>query len=362
MRYYKTVENRNKILNSSLNVQEPPAPQSFYERNKLRIAGALNGFGDVALLLDGYTKEKDDSGKEIDKSWLKATGWLYTLGAAVITFFGKVDKEQEIKELSKRTAEFLQNNADNKSADLQSTQIAQAEVGALTKAKRSLQRHAGQVMLAFYTAGAATLFVSGIKSYKNPPAGGTKKPIGDVLVGGMSLLIKTTSMLLPEKVKSIDNTQAEDKQGGVIGWIKEKPMRLFGYGSMLTEAFWGYRAYEKKQQGKNWKLSAATGAAYAASDVVIATANKDSANAAGKMNQTEQENLEEMVAETIAHQSVEQQEALAAKTASFLETQGAVNGNADELRQSIMQRVEKRSDKQWATRAEEMPVAEHQLS
>ncbi|MDG1286953.1 MAG: hypothetical protein P8P30_05235 [Rickettsiales bacterium] len=344
---------------SSADEPAAKAAPSLYEKNKLRIAGVLNGFGDIALLKDGYTDEFDDKTKrKVDKTHLKVSGWLYTLGAAVITFFGSVNKDQQVKDLSYRTAEFMKQKTGSLTNDLQSSKILNRESGVMAKMARGLRRHSAQAMLWCYTLGAGAMLAGGIKAYRKP---GGDKPISEILVGGMSLLVKAASMLLPEKSTTTDPEQSRIKETGIIGWIKEKPMRLFGYGSMLTEAFWGYRAYEKKKAGKDWKLAAATGGAYAASDVVIATTNKDATNAMGRLDQQEQGDLENMIAETIAHQSAEKQEALSQEAATFLEKEAAVSGNVDELRQSIMQRVEKLQDKAWVDRKVEEPAMELQV-
>lgn len=332
------------------NQEKTTKAPSLYEKNKLRIAGALNGFGDITLLLDGYKKEYDDNGQLIDKRFTKLAGWLYTIGAGVITLFGSVDKNAEVLDISKRTAEFLKSKGSTLSENLESTRILQQGQSNTGNFLNKLRRHSAQIMLWFYTLGAGALFAGGIRDYRNASKAGEKKPIGDLLVGGMSLLVKSASFLMPEKAATSETEIENGKRKGLIGWIKEKPMRLFGYGSMLTEAFWGFRAYEKFKAGKKWKLSAATGSAYALSDVVIATTNKDAANAI-RLDETEQSQLENMVAETIAHQASEKQDQLITESAAFLEKQAGVNGNAQELRQSIMQRVESMRGSDWAERS-----------
>lgn len=349
-------------------IAEPTAAPSLYEKNKLRISGALNLLGDVGLLAEGLTQ------KNIFKI---AAGGLYTVGAASLAFLGKANPKKQLEELRENTALFLNREVANKDSSLESVKIVnQRDKGGLASFGRFLKKNAADVTLFFYTLGAGAMLANGVKSYK------TLKDENDTSQRGLakleeakatigygisSLSIKATSLAMRESKK----TDVE-KPKGLIGWLKEKPLRLFGYGSLITETMLGWKTYGQWKQSKAkgqtaedkkaFRWSALTTASYAASDIVIATANKDATNAVRKMNEVEQEKLEEMVAETIAHQSEQEREALASKTAQFLETQAAVNGNAEQLCQSILKRVEKMSGRAWTTRAEEEdPVAEHQL-
>ncbi len=323
---------------------------SLYEKNKLRIAGALNALGDVMLLLDG---------RKSNNIPFKMAGWLYTAGAVVITLFGSTNKEQQVKDLTERTAEFVQSQALNQSAELESGKILhQRDNGVLASSSRFLRRHSAQVMLWLYTLGAGAMLTAGITNFNSTPASNTKlkkAAFSEVLVGATSLLVKSVSLIMPEKAESrLDSQKPEEK--GIIGWFKEKPMRVFGYGSLATEAFWGYRAYAKFDAGEKWQKSAVTAGSYMLSDLVIAGTNKDAANAVGKMNEAEQAKLENMIAETIAVQAEAEREKLSAQAAEFLKKESIVNGSIEQLRESILQRA----TKLWSERHQETPALEMQ--
>lgn len=338
-------------------VTTPVAPPSLYEKNKLRIAGALNAIGDIGLLADGFKS------KSIP---FKAAGWLYTAGALIATFFGASSKEQQKQDLTERAAEFVQSFNPEKTPDLESARILQQkDTGIMASIGRSLRRHSGQIMLALYTLGAGAMLWHGVNGYKSASAeyklakdeGGNRfekataaltEAKGTIGYGISSLSIKALSLFVKEDTaqeKASPNTTK-----GVIGWFKEKPMRIFGYGSLITETMMGIRTYGKYKQSiaeagtdkkTNWGFSALTTGAYALSDLVIAGTNKDAANAVGKMTDAEQAKLENMVAETIAVQPEEQRERLSAEAAEFLKKESIVNGSADQLRESILQRATK---------------------
>lgn len=324
------------------------APEaSLYEKNKLRIAGALNALGDVTFFAEGL-KDRNP--------FIIAAGACYTAGTVVLALFGFSDKNRQVKELSERAAEFVNTHSTHKESSLESTEILRNRAtGVFADADRFLRRYTAQVLLWFYTAGAAIMTISGIKGYFFPAAGKPRKNLGDLLVGSMSLLVKTASMLTPEKTgEEAEKEKATGK--GLIAWFKEKPMRIFGYGSMLTEGFWGYRTYERYKGKQAWKLGAAATGSYVLADLVAANTNKDAANAVGKMSQDEQSKLENMMAETISYETEEKRELLSSQAANFLTKESIVNGSGEQLRDSLLTRA----NKLWAERNKEVAPAEAQ--
>lgn len=334
-------------------VQPPVAASSLYEQNKLRIAGALNALGDVSLLYGAY-KEKNP---------LRIlAGILYTAGAAAITFFGSTSKEEQVKDLTERAAEFIQARSGEKSPELESTQIMNARnTGFFAELGKSLRRHAGQVMLWFYTLGAGAMLANGIVKLnkhreETPKDKHSFNDFSGVFLGGFSLLIKGVSLMMPERTQETSEEAKSKGEKGIVAWVKEKPMRLFGYGSLLTEGFWAWDTYADYKKGNEWRWNATTTASYMLSDVVIANTNKDAANAVGKLNDAEQAKLENMMAETIAVQPEEQREKLSGESAIFLKKEAIVNGSVEQLRESIL----KRATKLWSERNNTPAQAEPQ--
>lgn len=335
-----------------------PAP-SLYEKNKLRIAGALNALGDIGLLVDGFASKSP---------FFKAAGWLYTAGAIIATFFGNPDRLHQVKTLNERAAEFTQEHDKPDTRNKAAQDILKNKDTTLGgRITSTLRRYSGQMMLAFYTAGAVAMLIHGIikhgaasTEYKAAQLSGDGDAIakakGTVLeakstigYGISSLSIKALSLIVKEN--KTPHTNSEKK--GIVGWFREKPMRIFGYGSLITETMMGLRTYGKFKQyqaakaagesvkPENWGWSALTTGSYIISDLVIANTNKDAANAVGKLTDAEQHKIEEMMAETLSYHTAEKREKLANEAATFLEQESLVNGTRENLRGALLKRAEK---------------------
>lgn len=333
---------------------ESPNPQSAYDKNKLRIAGGLNFIGDVGLLIDGI-KNKDPL--------TQVAGWLYTVGAGIATLFGTAGKERQLRDLHERTAEFLHNHASNKDRNLLSSQTLQnRKTGVMANLDRGLRRHAGQTMLGFYLAGAVAMLFNGIRKLKRDTAAGRDLNDARATIGYgiVSILVKAVSFFTKEdsaKNKTVEKTAKP--ASGFIGWLKEKPMRIFGYGSLVTESMLAWRTYgkyKKREAGEDFRWAALTTGSYMASDVIIAGANKDAANAV-KLDAADRQKLESMAAETIAAQAESERAPLIEKTAEFLASQPQVGGNTEQVRQSLTEKIKQMSGKLWADRAADRPPA-----
>ena len=332
---------KNQLNETHKTVQPKP---SLYQANKLRISAGLNLVGDMGLLVDGVKKGETLRG---------IAGGLYSLGAITAAVFGKLTPKQRFEDLKTRTAEFLQSKLPNGIADTEAAHTIAAEKlkSPMKKAGDYLRHNSGQVMLWFYSLGAGVLFANGLRKYTQAKEG--ERPIGELLVGGFSLLVKITSALLPEKKSSKNNPEIETEQGF---WqsIKSQPMKVFGYGSLMTEAFWAYDVYEKKQRGDDWQWTAFTTGNYAASDLVIATAKKDVANNLGDLRVSELDELEEMIAESISQQTPQKTASLVDQSATFLEEQSGIVRSKEELAASIERRISKRKPREnWTAQANE---------
>lgn len=347
----------------SLKGQDGTAPNeadnSTYEKNRVRISGALNALGDAGLLADGIRS------KSIP---VIIAGSFYTAGAAVAMLFGTANKKHQVQDLTERAAEFIQTHSSEHATDTESAEILKhRDTGIIASTTRALRRYSGQIMLGLYTLGAGSMLTHGIEGYKADKAAGKNlmEAKGTIAYGVASLTVKALSFLTTERAH--DKNAPTDAQG-IIGWFQEKPMRIFGYGSFLTDSIMGLRTYGKYRKGKDqaaidhipqkgWKaftdgygLSAVTTGSYLLSDLVISSSNKDAANAVGKLNGAEQAKIETMMAETIARQPESQQERLAGEAAAFLEQEGMAKGSGEQLRSSLLSKAKSLSQKpsSWA--------------
>ncbi|MFO1243342.1 MAG: hypothetical protein U1E36_09160 [Rickettsiales bacterium] len=330
------------------------------EKNSLRIAGTLNAIGDIGLLADGFKSTSVP---------FKLAGWFYTAGAAAAVLFGTTSKDRQVRDLTERAAEFVQARNENKDADVESAEILKhRNNGLFANAARAMRRYSGQIMLGFYTLGAGAMLTHGIEGYKADKAAGKNllEARGTIAYGIASLTVKALSFLVTER--SEEAKISPDTPKGILGWLQDKPMRIFGYGSLVTDSLMGLRTYGKYKKSRHeaagahmpqatgWQAfksgygwSALTTGSYLLSDVIITSANKDAANAVGKLHNGEQEKIENMMAETIARQPVEKQEKLSAEAAEFLEKECMVCGPTENLRSSLLSKVKELAQKPATT-------------
>lgn len=312
--------------------------QDWLNRSKMKIAGWLNALGDLTLFAAGIDAK--------DK-FMTLAGGLYTGGALTLGLYGSVKTDRQLKDATQDLAAFMQQKAGALPADSGlSATLGQAPRGALHKVESYLYRHPADIMLGAYTAGAASMLGSGIVN-KN------KSRIG---YGIWSMLVKTVSFLMPEKkkVEGEPETATPRKAGGLIEWLKERPLRLFGYGSLITELLQTSAAWkdlknpEKRRSGI---LGLITAGAYILSDIFMATSSKDPTNADGKFSDDQQRQLAGMAAEAIISAPREQQVQLAGEVGSFLAKRPEMRGSKDTIAKAILEQAAHLGKNRWAARA-----------
>lgn len=305
---------------------EPSGAGGFLRRNSLQMAGLLNLIGDASLLGAGY-KAKD--------KFMTLAGGLYTGGALALARYGKPSQARALKTVTEDTADFLKQKAGMLP---EGTALSKADAAkdssAFSRAEHYLYRHPADAMLGLYTAGAASMLGSGI-------ATGNKKRIG---YGVWSLLVKTTSFLMPEKT----DTQAPvaEKSNNpltrLVAWVREKPMRLFGYGSLITEVLYAssvFEDYKNKKEGTT--LGFVTAGAYIASDLLAAVSSKDTTKTDGQLSAAEVRKVEAMAAEAIAKQDdPTRRAALVEEVSGFLAKRPEIGGSRESIRHAIVSQVE----------------------
>ena len=319
--------------------------KDWFNRSKLRIAGWLNAVGDVSLLAGGIDS-KDN--------FMTLAGGLYTGGAVALGLYGNVKTDRQLREISQDTADFLQQRTGDLPKELGlSTILSQKKTSRLHQLEDYLYHHPADIMLGFYSAGAAAMIGSGIAHKNNERLG----------YGIWSLGIKLTSLLLPEKKADTDQPLAPKRTsgiGGAIDWIKEKPLRLFGYGSLVTELLLGASAMRDFKTAKNdpaKKRKATFGffttGMYMLSDALMATSSKDPTNADGKFNDDQQLRIEAMAAEAIAIQPEGYRSLLAKEVGGFLAQRSEIKGSREEITKAILTQAEHLGKSRWAARVEQ---------
>ncbi len=327
--------------------------KQFLKRHSLSLAGVLNLFGDIGLLWDGLVG-KDASGKR-DKYVITA-GSLYTLGGANLALFGNrsAKPEQAVQVLSEKTAAFIKKINGSLPED---SGLAAIDSKVSTKPPSTesfLHRTAAQNTLLLYMGGAGAKLISGYKTFRKE-----HKKWGSLGYGISSVALKTISFFIPEQTKGSleDGQESSAKKGPVrsfINWIKEKPLRLFGYGSMITEVMLAREAYEKYRDEKKgagaYLILAGTTAAYILADLLVAISSKDPSNAAGSLNADGKLRVMALAAEVIAQQPEERREELMNQVTKFWADLPGVKDRQPKLKAMLQEQVENIPRNVWASR------------
>ncbi|MEJ0010219.1 MAG: hypothetical protein WDN72_06735 [Alphaproteobacteria bacterium] len=328
--------------------------RDWLQHTSLRAAGWLNLIGDTGLLVSGLRSGNPDH---------VSAGALYTAGAAVAALYGNVKTERQVHELLKHTGMFLQQQAVALPEDSGLYDVTHNKRdSALHETQNFLYRYPAEMMLGLYTMGAFTMLQAGLHTRD---AQGRRNP-WKIAYGGNSVTLKATSLLIPEKHKSEDEKKEaryHTPVGKVISWIEEKPMRLFGFGSFLSDSFLGMAAYRDHQNHPDKKHDIfmwITTGTYLIADALAAISSKDPANADGKFSADEQRRIEAMSAETIARQPESMQAPLINQLASFLSLQPEMRGNADKISRSLTEQLVHIQQNPWAQRVAAAPAQPEQ--
>ena len=335
----------------------PPVPapaaqtglRDFFKRNSLQVAGTLNLLGDAGFFMQGL---KDIRAAHTKQQRIAAYaeaigGGLYSLGGANLVLFGNVDQRKPVNEIIAKTAVFMTEQV----GPLPKT----TALGALhpsmqkTSTPSFFYRNTAQNTLTAYTLGAGALVVTGISRFR------AKVPEGGIMLGyGLaSVGVKLASLLIPEKAKEDEN---EKPATGLMAWLKEKPLRIFGYGSIITDSLLAKRAFDKYKAGVNSTGPIATAGSYILADSMMAISSKDKNNVTGTFSAEDQQHIETLVAQTLAEQPKENQAALLQKVSKFLSKQSGMPRKPHDIAKGIIEHLPN-DCKAWASRLEnEQPL------
>jgi hypothetical protein len=328
--------------------QEQSGAGGFLRKNSLQLAGILNLIGDIGFLMRGVDTMKGARVKGEKQAGLYNVigGGLYTVGGLNLTLFGRV-KNDPLKDVTRETALFLK----EKSALPEGSALA--KIPTTPEKKNFFDRNAAQNTLVPYTLGAGALLVSGVKTYRNDP-----REWEDMAYGISSVAVKLLSFLIPEKKRGKEEGEPSGFFGKIVAWVREKPLRVFGYGSAITDTFLALKAYKNYRNGTKGFWSVVTAITYILADTMMAISNKDKSNAAGKLTAEEQRKVEAMAAEAIAKQEDPvQRGALVEEVAGFLAKRPEIGGSRESIRKALVTQVEHKGTTQ--VKSAEAEVAAH---
>jgi len=306
--------------------EHPPADaiHKRIKKSSLKLTGFLNILGDAILAFSGHHK-KDP--------FRIVGGSLLSVGSLNLLRYGNADSSHYLREASDDLKAFI------------STQegMLPPKVSASTKVENFLYRHPAQVTLGINSLGATSNLISGIRNTRNGEGWGA---LG---FGIGSVGLKLLSLLIPEKAK-------DENRGGIIGWIQEKPLRFYGYSSLVTDLFLGADAFQEyKKNPKNWVLYTSTalaGACYALADLTVAMSHKDHTNEeGGKFTAAEQREIESIAAASLVKHSAAEQQRKASILGEFLAKRKEMQGDTQSISKAILEQTNQLDSGSWVERS-----------
>lgn len=315
--------------------------KSWLQRYSLKAVGWLNIVGDIGLLATGLATKKTDPVRK----YLMTAGGLYTVGAVVPALFGEVKPEDQTNETVGAVADAFKAQSINVPQDSSLYRAYQATQAAGHKPQGFLQRHAAQVMLGFYALGAAVMLRKGLK----PDALGKRDP-ALIAYGANSFALKTLAFVLPEKSNARTNEKTDQERGPIskaYHWFIDKPLRLFGVGSFVSDIFLAWYTWTKQKTSPFMWLTTGT---YLAADVLATVSSKNSSNAIGPSTGDHQRRIAAMVAETIVRQPEAVREGLVRNVAEKLARQSDMGGDAEKIRKDITEQLSHMAGNPWSQR------------
>ncbi len=290
---------------------------SILSQHSLRMAGLLNLIGDVAMLAEGLGIGGEK--KEI-QPLMVAMGALYTLGGLNLALFGSPDANRAQHELSHRIADFIDQETGELPPASKLAKLCGEPHGMLEQCKNALASDPVQNTMALYTAGAAVALARGIGKYRESD----RQPddLWKVGYGATSLSLKLASYLIPEESKNA----TDEKPSNVIEWVKEKPLRLFGYGSFIPDGLLIRDTWEDMKNTPDLtstqkSIMGVKALSYPIADLLMAVSHKSSENNAALLNEDQQREVAALVEDAVASHSMIDKQALRAQIEGFLAEQ-----------------------------------------
>jgi hypothetical protein len=305
--------------------------------------GWLNLIGNTVLVGDGIRKRDP---------YRTTGGGLLALGAINLARHGNADSAHYTREVAEDLADFVRAQGGALPQDGSLAAVAQHKrSGPVARTEKFLYRYPAQVTLGIDSLGAASNLISGVKSVRRD-----KKSWGSLGFGVTSLGLKIASLVIPEKSQTEEKQGTPEKHSGpgkVIDWIKEKPLRLYGFGSLVSDVFLGIDAIQQRKKNpgkKGYILTAVSAISYTLADILVSISSKDHVNADGKFDADEQRGIVALAAEAVASQPETARAPMAAKLADFLVTRKEMQGDGGSISRSIIEQARHAQENPWVIR------------
>ncbi len=333
------------------------------ERNYYhRALAAVDSIGGLDAVAKGIKKaEFKDNIK--GARWKILAGVGYALGGIVLSAFGSRDQSQNvIKATSKKVQQFARKegleNADETSSVGQITQ--KRELSTLGKVRAFVARYPSETLNGIYTGVGLLLMAASIK-HRNAPQksyetlkGFKERRADEAWDIGLGVVTATSAMagLLIKEKKPEEGEEKRGGIGGVIDWIREKPLRATGFGFMLATAFHAKGTWNKLQKKDPLVTDTVKGRAVFVGANVIAeilmTLSSKGHGSGVKPDESVDHTVIAATADLIARQPLEKRDEMVHQFAGYIASPDVLGGQADEHAAAIRVQIDGLKNNPWA--------------
>lgn len=220
----------------------------------LQLSGLMYAISDIGYIMYGVKEQH-----KLDM----AAGFAYMAGTWALLAFGRNDKaDKQVRDLSRRLVSHLQAQQQDIPADCALTHIAEEQKrGTFEKLEDYLSRYPAELFGTF-TGTAGLLIMASALRHKVPFAQSARAKSSawaDVGLGSLTAASSFGGIMIKEKHHDPDGPPPANWLEQGWRWIEEKPLRLTGYGLMVSTLFHAYSTSidyaDARKFGNQQKLS-----------------------------------------------------------------------------------------------------------
>ncbi len=317
----------------------------------LQLSGLLYAAGDISYIMYGVKEQH-----KLDM----AAGFAYMAGTWALLAFGRNDNaDKQVRDLSRRLVSHLQAQQQDIPADCALTHIAeQHKQGTFDKLEDYLSRYPAELFGTF-TGTAGLLIMASALRHKVPFAQTVRAKSSawaDVGLGSLTAAASFGGILIKEKQHDPDGPPPANTLEQAWRWIEEKPLRVTGYGLMVSTLFHAYSTSidyaDARKSGNKQKLSSIPfRAAFIASNLIAEFMIAISSKGHGEGVEADGSVRHSMIAiasELIAKEKPAMHEMLITQMAQFLGRPEVLGEKDSEITAQLREEVGRARDNPWA--------------
>lgn len=350
---------------------DPGDKRSFMEKAKgstLRLAGYSYNVGDTAYMYYATApvletwKTSSREGRFFGVVGILA-GIGYGLGSLCLTFFGARDQSlNNIKASTAKIERFARKEGYNVPAESSIAFVnAEPDRTPLGKVKATLARYPSEALNTIYTGVglciAAAAFYKGTRPIDPTLTGkalttARKASRNDLIDVGLGAVTATSALIgiSVKETKRLDSDPKRTGLGGVVDWIKEKPLRATGVGYGIATGWHAVATYnhwkDKTEPRKYLYGRAIFIAANIFSEVMLAVSSKGHGIGV-RSDASVDDSVMATAAELVLRQPAEKRDAIIQQLSGYMASPDVLAMKADEVEQNLRNHINLLDNNAW---------------